>query len=95
MWPITVERLVLPATIARVNTAISMAGSASAERVISRELPMPPKAVPTSMPARARKKRARAKKPASTMTSAMAAVGRLTASNGTTAAASRVAPAMT
>ena len=37
---------------------------------------MPPKAVPMSMPARARKKRASAKKPTSTMTSAIAAVGK-------------------
>ena len=52
-------RLVLCAVIARVNTAISIAGSASAAISISRDAPMPPKAVPTSIAASARKKRAR------------------------------------
>ena len=72
----TLERLVVWALMARVKTAISMAGSASAETSISREAPMPPKAVPTSMPASARKKRASASSPTSTMMSAIAAVGR-------------------
>ena len=40
------------------NTAISMAGSASEAMVISRLEPMPPKAVPMSIPARAVKNRA-------------------------------------
>jgi hypothetical protein len=39
-----------------------MAGSARLAIIISRELPMPPKAVPTSIPAKARAKRAKPKK---------------------------------
>ena len=77
--------------MARVNTAISIAGSARADTSISRDAPMPPKAVPTSMPARARKKRASASSPTRAMMSAIAAVGRLTATSGTVAAASQVA----
>ena len=52
------ESWVVPANRATVKTIISMAGSARDAIIISRELPMPPKLVPTSMPARARKKRA-------------------------------------
>ena len=52
------ESWVVPANSASVNTIISMAGSASEAIIISRELPIPPKLVPTSMPASARKKRA-------------------------------------
>jgi hypothetical protein len=37
---------------------VSIAGSARDAIIISRELPMPPKLVPTSIPASARKKRA-------------------------------------
>ena len=86
----TLARLVLWAVMARVKTAISIAGSARADTSISREAPMPPKAVPTSMAARVRKKRASASRPTSAMMSAMAAVGRFTATSGTVAAASQV-----
>ena len=53
-----VESCVEPAISASVNTIISIAGSASEAIIISRLEPMPPKLVPTSMPASARKKRA-------------------------------------
>ncbi len=49
---------VVPATSATVNTMSSIAGSASDAIIISREAPMPPNAVPTSMPASASAKRA-------------------------------------
>ena len=42
---------------ATLNTTSSMAGSASEAIIISREEPMPPNAVPTSMPASARANR--------------------------------------
>ena len=64
----------------------------NAETIISREAPIPPKAVPMSRPASAVKKRASAKKPTSTITSAIAAEGRCTVMSGTTAAASSIAP---
>src|ERR1039458_225507 len=51
------ERLVELAPMATVKTASIMAGSARAAMVISRELPRPPKELPVSNPARARKKR--------------------------------------
>ena len=54
----TVESWVEPATRATVKTIMIMAGSASEANIISRLAPMPPKAVPTSMPTSARKKRA-------------------------------------
>ena len=47
------ESWVVPAISATVNTTSSIAGSASEEIIISREEPMPPNAVPTSMPASA------------------------------------------
>ena len=53
-----VESCVEPAISARVNTIISIAGSASEAIITSRLEPMPPKLVPTSSPASARKKRA-------------------------------------
>ena len=53
-----VESCVEPATSASVNTIISIAGSASDAIITSRLEPMPPKLVPTSRPASARKKRA-------------------------------------
>ncbi|GAA3075954.1 hypothetical protein GCM10020000_71590 [Streptomyces olivoverticillatus] len=43
-------RLVDPAGIDRANTARRMVGSTRAATVISREAPMPPKAVPVSRP---------------------------------------------
>ena len=55
-----VESWVEPASSASVNTIISMAGSASEAIITSRLEPMPPKLVPTSSPASARKKRAMA-----------------------------------
>ena len=53
-----VESWVEPATSASVNTIIIIAGSASEAIITSRLEPMPPKLVPTSRPASARKKRA-------------------------------------
>ena len=53
-----VESCVEPAISARVNTIINIAGSASEPIITSRLEPMPPKLVPTSSPASARKKRA-------------------------------------
>ena len=53
-----VESWVEPAIIATANTVMRIAGSASEAIITSRLEPMPPKAVPTSMPASARKKRA-------------------------------------
>src|SRR5947209_9882349 len=54
----TVESCVEPATSAMQNTINSIAGSANAAIMTSRLEPMPPKLVPTSIPASARKKRA-------------------------------------
>ena len=51
------ESWVVPAISATVNTTSSIAGSASEAIIISREEPMPPNAVPTSMPASASAKR--------------------------------------
>ena len=56
--PAIVESCVEPATSATVNTIMIMAGSASEAIITSRLDPMPPKLVPTSRPASARKKRA-------------------------------------
>ena len=53
-----VESWVEPAIRASVKTIISIAGSASEAIITSRLEPMPPKLVPTSSPASARKKRA-------------------------------------
>ena len=58
MKPAMFESWVEPATSATANTIISMAGSAREAIITSRLVPMPPKAVPMSMPASARKKRA-------------------------------------
>jgi len=55
----TVESWVEPATSAMQNTISSIAGSASAAIMTSRLEPIPPKLVPTSMPA-SRQKEARA-----------------------------------
>jgi hypothetical protein len=79
----TVDRLVLDTFMARVKKAISSAGSAREEIVTSREEPMPPKAVPTSMPARERKNLPRARKPTRAITSASAATGNWTVMTGT------------
>ncbi len=53
-----VESWVEPATSASVKTIMIIAGSASEAIITSRLEPMPPKLVPTSRPASARKKRA-------------------------------------
>ena len=53
-----VESWVEPAMSASVNTIMISAGSASVAIITSRLDPMPPKLVPTSIPASARKKRA-------------------------------------
>ena len=58
MKPAMVESWVEPATSASVNTIMIIAGSASEAIITSRLEPMPPKLVPTSRPASARKKRA-------------------------------------
>ena len=47
------DSCVVPAIRATVNTISSIAGSASEAIIISRDEPMPPKLVPTSMPASA------------------------------------------
>ena len=52
------ESWVVPATSATVKAISSIAGSASEEIIISRDDPMPPNAVPTSMPASASANRA-------------------------------------
>ena len=52
------DNWVVPASSETVKTAISIAGSANEAIIISRLAPMPPKLVPTSSPASARKKRA-------------------------------------
>ena len=90
-WAIAPDKLVVEAVMVSVKIAINMAGSAIEEMVISLDEPMPPNAVPISNPAKARKKRAKAKKPTITITSALAEVGRSTAINGTTVAANTVA----
>ena len=86
----TLDKLVLEAFMASVKKAISRAGSAREEIVTSRDEPMPPKAVPISIPAKDRKKRVRARNPTSTMTSARAAVGICTENIGTIEVATTV-----
>jgi len=54
----TVESWVDPATSASEKTMTIIAGSASVANIASRLAPRPPKLVPTSSPASARKKRA-------------------------------------
>ena len=53
-----VDSLVEPTISATENTSINIAGSASEAIIISRDEPIPPKLVPTSIPARAKAKRA-------------------------------------
>ncbi len=86
----TVESWVDPATSAREKTVSSMAGSASEAIIISRLEPMPPKLVPISMPASARKNRP---KPSSAMMAIRSAVQlnkRPPPKVGTSAAATQV-----
>ncbi len=85
------ESCVEPAISASANTIISIAGSASDAIITSRLDPMPPKLVPTSSPASARKKRAL---PSSAMIAIRSAVQReqqAGAKVGTSAAATQVA----
>ena len=87
----TVDSWVEPATSASVKTIMIIAGSASEAIITSRLEPMPPKAVPTSMPASARKKRALPSSAMMAMRSAdhenMSPVAKV----GTSAAATQVA----
>ena len=84
----TVESWVDPATSAMQNTISSIAGSASAAIMTSRLEPMPPKLVPTSMPASARR---------ATMAirSAVQLNNRPVAKVGTSAAATQIAAKVT
>ena len=86
----TSESCVERATSASVKTIISMAGSASEAIIASRLEPMPPKAVPTSMPASARKKRALPSSAVMAMRSADQLNSRPVAKVGTSAAATQV-----
>ena len=89
-----VESWVEPAASASVNTIISMAGSASEAIITSRLEPMPPKLVPTSRPASARKKRARPSSAMMAMRSADQENIKPVAKVGTSAAATQVAAKM-
>ena len=84
------ESSVEPAKRESVNTAISIAGSASVANIISRLDPMPPKLVPTSSPASASMKRAVPSSATMTMRSAAAPSARPVAKVGTRAAATQV-----
>ncbi len=64
IWLKSVE----PAVMATVKMASIIAGSAMAAMVISRLLPMPPKALPGSSPPSARKNRPSASKPTTAST---------------------------
>ena len=87
----TTESCVEPATSATVNTIMIMAGSASEANIISRLEPMPPKLVPTSMPTRARKKRAEPSSAVMAIRSAVQLKDSPVANVGTSAAATHVA----
>ena len=91
MTPAIVESCVEPAISASVNTTTISAGSASEAIITSRLDPMPPKLVPTSSPASARKKRALPSRPAITIRSADQLNVRPRAKVGTSAAATQVA----
>ena len=86
-----VESWVEPAISASENTIMIIAGSASEAIIISRLEPMPPKLVPTSMPASARKKRALPSSAMMAMRSADQLNIRPVAKVGTSAAATQVA----
>ncbi len=86
-----VDSWVDPATSARVKTMMIMAGSAREAIITSRLEPMPPKLVPTSIPARARKKRAPARRATMAIRSAVQLNCRPVAKVGTRAAATQVA----
>ena len=83
----TEDSSVVPASSDRVNTIINMAGSASEAIIISRLAPMPPKLVPTSSPASARKKRAVPSRATMAIKSAVQLNGRPLAKVGTSDAA--------
>ena len=91
MKPATVESCVEPAISASVKTIMIIAGSASEAIITSRLEPMPPKLVPTSMPASARKKRALPSSAMMAMRSADQLNSRPVAKVGTSAAATQVA----
>ncbi len=74
-----------------MKTIISIAGSASEAIIISRLEPMPPKLVPTSMPASARKKRALPSSATMAIRSAVQLNSSPVAKVGTSAAATQVA----
>jgi hypothetical protein len=82
---------VVPAISDRVNTIISSAGSASEAIIISRLDPIPPKLVPTSSPASARKNRALPSSATSAIISAAQLKGRPFANVGISPAATQVA----
>jgi hypothetical protein len=81
---------VVPAAIASVSTISIMAGSARVAIIISRDEPMPPKLVPTSMPASASSARAAPSSATSATTSAAQLNIRPEAKDGTSAAATQV-----
>ena len=89
-----VESWVEPATSATVNTIMIIAGSASEAIIISRLEPMPPKLVPTSRPAKARKKRALPRSAMMAMKSADQENRRPVPKVGTSDAATQVAAKM-
>ena len=91
----TVESWVEPATSATQKTISSIAGSASAAIMTSRLEPMPPKLVPTSMPASARKKRALPSSATMAIRSAVQLNSRPVAKVGTSAAATQIAAKVT
>ena len=91
----TVESWVEPATSAMQNTIRSIAGSASAAIMTSRLEPMPPKLVPTSIPASARKKRALPSSATMAIRSAVQLNSRPVAKVGTRAAATQIAAKVT
>src|SRR5437773_513082 len=86
----TVDNWVEPATSAMQKKIISMAGSASAAIMTSRLEPIPPKLVPTSIPASARKNRALPSKATMAIRSAVQLNSRPVAKVGTSAAATQV-----
>ena len=81
---------VVPAAMASVSTISIMAGSASVAIIISRDEPMPPKLVPTSMPASASRARAAPSSATSATTSAAQLNISPEAKVGTRAAATQV-----
>ena len=91
MNPAIPESWVVPASRASVKMIMIIAGSASEAIITSRLEPMPPKLVPTSSPASARKKRALASSATIAIRSADQLNMRPVAKVGTRAAATQVA----